>query len=174
MRESVHENRGASPPHHRGDGRTVCGEGSSKPSLPTFVHSSSAGYGNLAPSTEAGQVFCVFYALVGIPLNVVFLNHLATGLHGHLTTLERWEDQPRRSQVGTLLPQPCHDRTYFRLSPPEADTETEFTKQILGRQLWKKMFGQREKLNCDEVWTKSWLAPRGGLQHVQTIGFVPR
>nr|KAF6462084.1 potassium two pore domain channel subfamily K member 16 [Molossus molossus] len=57
------------------------------------------GYGNLAPSTEAGQVFCVFYALVGIPLNVVFLNHLGTGLRGHLTTLERWEDQPRRSQL---------------------------------------------------------------------------
>ncbi|NIG57889.1 potassium channel subfamily K member 16 [Pontoporia blainvillei] len=57
------------------------------------------GYGNLAPSTEAGQVFCVFYALVGIPLNVLFLNHLGTGLRAHLTTLERWEDQPRRSQL---------------------------------------------------------------------------
>ncbi|XP_026239506.2 potassium channel subfamily K member 16 [Urocitellus parryii] len=57
------------------------------------------GYGNLAPSTEAGQVFCVFYALVGIPLNVVFLNHLGTGLRAHLATLERWEDQPRRSQT---------------------------------------------------------------------------
>uniref|UniRef100_A0A8D1SUG0 2P domain potassium channel Talk-1 n=1 Tax=Sus scrofa TaxID=9823 RepID=A0A8D1SUG0_PIG len=57
------------------------------------------GYGNLAPSTEAGQVFCVFYALVGIPLNVVFLNHLGTGLRAHLTALERWEDQPRRSQL---------------------------------------------------------------------------
>ncbi|XP_005873853.1 PREDICTED: potassium channel subfamily K member 16 [Myotis brandtii] len=61
------------------------------------------GYGNLAPSTEAGQVFCVFYALVGIPLNVIFLNHLGTGLRGHLTTLERWEDQPRRSQVLQVL-----------------------------------------------------------------------
>ncbi|ELW66085.1 Potassium channel subfamily K member 16 [Tupaia chinensis] len=56
------------------------------------------GYGNLAPSTDAGQIFCVFYALVGIPLNVIFLNHLGTGLRAHLATLERWEDQPRRSQ----------------------------------------------------------------------------
>ncbi|OBS59754.1 hypothetical protein A6R68_09117 [Neotoma lepida] len=56
-------------------------------------------YGNLAPSTEAGQVFCVFYALMGIPLNVVFLNHLGTGLRAHLTTLDRWEDHPRHSQV---------------------------------------------------------------------------
>ncbi|XP_008066633.1 potassium channel subfamily K member 16 isoform X3 [Carlito syrichta] len=61
------------------------------------------GYGNLAPSTEAGQVFCVFYALVGIPLNVVFLNHLSTGLRAHLATLERWEDQPRRSQLLQVL-----------------------------------------------------------------------
>ncbi|KAH0520021.1 Potassium channel subfamily K member 16 [Microtus ochrogaster] len=57
------------------------------------------GYGNLAPSTEAGQVFCVFYALMGIPLNVVFLNHLGTGLRAHLTTLDRWEDHPRHSQA---------------------------------------------------------------------------
>lgn len=74
--------------------------------LPPAAHSlSAAGYGNLAPSTEAGQVFCVFYALVGIPLNVVFLNHLGTGLRAHLATLERWEDQPRRSQV---QPPPLH------------------------------------------------------------------
>ncbi|EHB04404.1 Potassium channel subfamily K member 16 [Heterocephalus glaber] len=57
------------------------------------------GYGNLAPSTGLGQVFCVFYALVGIPLNVVFLNHLGTGLRTHLATLERREEQPQCSQV---------------------------------------------------------------------------
>ncbi|XP_021521182.2 potassium channel subfamily K member 16 isoform X3 [Aotus nancymaae] len=61
------------------------------------------GYGNLAPSTEAGQVFCVFYALLGIPLNVIFLNHLGTGLRAHLTPIERWEDQPRRSQLLRVL-----------------------------------------------------------------------
>ncbi|KAL4837617.1 hypothetical protein H8958_005725 [Nasalis larvatus] len=61
------------------------------------------GYGNLAPSTEAGQVFCVFYALLGIPLNVIFLNHLGTGLRAYLATAERWEDQPRRSQVLQVL-----------------------------------------------------------------------
>ncbi|KAI4560622.1 hypothetical protein MJG53_017251 [Ovis ammon polii x Ovis aries] len=52
------------------------------------------GYGNLAPSTEAGQVFCVFYALVGIPLNVGFLNHLGTGLRAHLTMLESSPQTP--------------------------------------------------------------------------------
>uniref|UniRef100_A0A8C0K4N3 2P domain potassium channel Talk-1 n=1 Tax=Canis lupus dingo TaxID=286419 RepID=A0A8C0K4N3_CANLU len=50
-----------------------------------------------------GQVFCVFYALVGIPLNAIFLNHLGAGLHAHLATLERWEEQPRRSQLLQIL-----------------------------------------------------------------------
>jgi hypothetical protein len=41
---------------------------------------------------------------MGIPLNVVFLNHLGIGLRAHLAFLERWEDQPRRSQVELSLP----------------------------------------------------------------------
>uniref|UniRef100_A0A3P9L0E0 Potassium channel, subfamily K, member 17 n=1 Tax=Oryzias latipes TaxID=8090 RepID=A0A3P9L0E0_ORYLA len=32
------------------------------------------GYGNMSPSTSAGQIFCVFFALFGIPLNLVVLN----------------------------------------------------------------------------------------------------
>ncbi|XP_031204006.1 potassium channel subfamily K member 16-like [Mastomys coucha] len=61
------------------------------------------GYGNLAPSTEAGQIFCVFYALMGIPLNMVFLNHLGSGLRAHLTKPDTWEDHPRRSQFLQVL-----------------------------------------------------------------------
>nr|XP_020464233.1 potassium channel subfamily K member 17-like [Monopterus albus] len=34
------------------------------------------GYGNLCPTTSAGQIFCVFFALFGIPLNVVVLNRV--------------------------------------------------------------------------------------------------
>uniref|UniRef100_A0A8B9RSM4 Potassium two pore domain channel subfamily K member 16 n=1 Tax=Accipiter nisus TaxID=211598 RepID=A0A8B9RSM4_9AVES len=45
---------------------------------------------NLAPSTVAGQIFCVFYALFGVPLNLTFLNQLGKGLNDHLITLERW------------------------------------------------------------------------------------
>ena len=99
------------------------------PNSPFLIFAPSpppAGYGNLAPSTEAGQVFCVFYALVGIPLNVVFLNHLGTGLRAHLTMLERWEDQPRRSQVRSSLPTAPLGQSLLRSSRPEADTETEF------------------------------------------------
>ncbi|KAM8777756.1 LOW QUALITY PROTEIN: potassium channel subfamily K member 17 [Rhynchonycteris naso] len=34
------------------------------------------GYGNLSPHTMAARLFCIFFALVGIPLNLVVLNHL--------------------------------------------------------------------------------------------------
>uniref|UniRef100_A0A3Q4H081 Potassium two pore domain channel subfamily K member 16 n=1 Tax=Neolamprologus brichardi TaxID=32507 RepID=A0A3Q4H081_NEOBR len=34
------------------------------------------GYGNLSPSTVSGQIFCVFFALFGIPLNIVVLNRV--------------------------------------------------------------------------------------------------
>ncbi|KAM4625912.1 kinesin-like protein KIF6 [Polymixia lowei] len=47
------------------------------------------GYGNLSPSTVYGQVFCVFYALCGIPLNLAFLNQLGKCLTIHLGRLER-------------------------------------------------------------------------------------
>ncbi|KAJ8341009.1 hypothetical protein SKAU_G00333000 [Synaphobranchus kaupii] len=47
------------------------------------------GYGNLSPSTYSGQVFCVFYALCGIPLNLAFLNQVGKCLTLHLGRLER-------------------------------------------------------------------------------------
>ncbi|XP_062378691.1 potassium channel subfamily K member 17 [Sardina pilchardus] len=34
------------------------------------------GYGNISPNTMYGQIFCVFFALFGIPLNVVVLNKI--------------------------------------------------------------------------------------------------
>ncbi|XP_056111777.1 potassium channel subfamily K member 17 [Rhinichthys klamathensis goyatoka] len=34
------------------------------------------GYGNIIPLTTAGQIFCVLFALFGIPLNVVILNRV--------------------------------------------------------------------------------------------------
>ncbi|KAM6912811.1 uncharacterized protein FYW49_011245 [Xenentodon cancila] len=50
---------------------------------------SRTGYGNLSPSTVSGQVFCVFYALCGIPLNLAFLKQLGKCLTVHLGRLER-------------------------------------------------------------------------------------
>ncbi|NXF40919.1 KCNKG protein, partial [Nyctibius bracteatus] len=68
-------------------------------------------YGNLFPSTVAGQIFCVFYTLIGVPLNLAFLNQLGKGLNAHLIILERRVQKPAHAQVqlaillttGTLL-----------------------------------------------------------------------
>ncbi|XP_075451483.1 potassium channel subfamily K member 17-like [Ascaphus truei] len=34
------------------------------------------GYGNLSPSTVGGRFFCIFFALFGIPLNLILLNRI--------------------------------------------------------------------------------------------------
>uniref|UniRef100_A0A8C5MKS4 2P domain potassium channel Talk-1 n=1 Tax=Leptobrachium leishanense TaxID=445787 RepID=A0A8C5MKS4_9ANUR len=52
------------------------------------------GYGNLYPSTVGGQVFCVIYALFGIPLNVAFLNLIGKGLNTYLLALGRCAQEP--------------------------------------------------------------------------------
>ncbi|XP_058253997.1 potassium channel subfamily K member 4 isoform X2 [Hemibagrus wyckioides] len=43
------------------------------------------GFGNLSPKTEAGQLFCIFYALVGIPMFGILL----AGVGDHLGTMLR-------------------------------------------------------------------------------------
>ncbi|KAM5287046.1 potassium channel subfamily K member 17 isoform 1-T1 [Hipposideros larvatus] len=55
------------------------------------------GYGNLSPHTMAARLFCIFFALVGIPLNLVVLNHLGhlmrRGVHGCARRLGgAWQD----------------------------------------------------------------------------------
>uniref|UniRef100_A0A3Q3JMP6 Potassium channel domain-containing protein n=1 Tax=Monopterus albus TaxID=43700 RepID=A0A3Q3JMP6_MONAL len=49
------------------------------------------GYGNLCPTTSAGQIFCVFFALFGIPLNVVVLNRVGKYILKHLSYTFTWE-----------------------------------------------------------------------------------
>ncbi|XP_049620711.1 potassium channel subfamily K member 17 [Suncus etruscus] len=55
------------------------------------------GYGNLSPHTMAARLFCIFFALVGIPLNLVVLNQLGRlmkrGVHGCARRLGKtWKD----------------------------------------------------------------------------------
>ncbi|XP_077121249.1 potassium channel, subfamily K, member 16-like [Ranitomeya variabilis] len=38
------------------------------------------GYGTIAPKTAGGQIFCVIYALFGIPLNVIILGRVGNAL----------------------------------------------------------------------------------------------
>lgn len=50
------------------------------------------GFGNTSPKTEGGQLFCIFYALVGIPLFGILLagvgDHLGTGLRKLVAKIE--------------------------------------------------------------------------------------
>ncbi|XP_067113453.1 potassium channel subfamily K member 4 [Osmerus mordax] len=60
------------------------------------------GFGNISPKTEGGQLFCIFYALVGIPLFGFLLagvgDHLGTGLSKAVLKIEtlflRWKVSP--------------------------------------------------------------------------------
>uniref|UniRef100_A0A663LN05 Potassium two pore domain channel subfamily K member 17 n=1 Tax=Athene cunicularia TaxID=194338 RepID=A0A663LN05_ATHCN len=58
------------------------------------------GYGNLSPSTAAGRIFCILFALFGIPLNLVLLNEIGQlmllGVQHCAHRLERF-DSPTRS-----------------------------------------------------------------------------
>uniref|UniRef100_A0A3P8SL97 Potassium channel subfamily K member 4 n=1 Tax=Amphiprion percula TaxID=161767 RepID=A0A3P8SL97_AMPPE len=50
------------------------------------------GFGNISPKTEGGQLFCIFYALVGIPMFGILLagvgDHLGTGLRKAVAKIE--------------------------------------------------------------------------------------
>ncbi|KAJ8396425.1 hypothetical protein AAFF_G00017310 [Aldrovandia affinis] len=60
------------------------------------------GYGNIAPQTEGGQLFCIFYALIGIPMFGILLagvgDHLGTGLRKAIAKIEtlflKWKVSP--------------------------------------------------------------------------------
>ncbi|KAM9847028.1 potassium channel subfamily K member 4 [Aulostomus maculatus] len=60
------------------------------------------GFGNISPKTEGGQLFCIFYALVGIPLFGILLagvgDHLGTGLRKAVAKIEtlflKWRVSP--------------------------------------------------------------------------------
>uniref|UniRef100_UPI0037E84027 potassium channel subfamily K member 4 n=1 Tax=Semicossyphus pulcher TaxID=241346 RepID=UPI0037E84027 len=60
------------------------------------------GFGNISPKTEGGQLFCIFYALVGIPMFGILLagvgDHLGTGLRKAVLKIEtlfrKWKVSP--------------------------------------------------------------------------------
>lgn len=59
---------------------------------PPPLTSHRTGFGNISPKTEGGQLFCIFYALVGIPLFGILLagvgDHLGTGLRKTVAKIE--------------------------------------------------------------------------------------
>ena len=49
--------------------------------------SSSSGYGNVAPKTPAGRLFCVFYGLFGVPLCLTWISALGKFFGGRAKRL---------------------------------------------------------------------------------------
>uniref|UniRef100_A0A3B4UTR0 Potassium channel subfamily K member 4 n=1 Tax=Seriola dumerili TaxID=41447 RepID=A0A3B4UTR0_SERDU len=69
------------------------------------------GFGNISPKTEGGQLFCIFYALVGIPMFGILLagvgDHLGTGLRKAVAKIEvlflKWRVSPMIVRVITAV-----------------------------------------------------------------------
>lgn len=55
--------------------------------LCTPLSSSSSGYGNVAPKTPAGRLFCVFYGLFGVPLCLTWISALGKFFGGRAKRL---------------------------------------------------------------------------------------
>uniref|UniRef100_A0A8C0FPR6 Potassium channel domain-containing protein n=1 Tax=Bubo bubo TaxID=30461 RepID=A0A8C0FPR6_BUBBB len=58
---------------------------------------STIGYGTLRPKTAGGQIFCVFFALFGIPLNIVFLCSLTP------FPPQEWEEENKTKGSGIKI-----------------------------------------------------------------------
>ena len=62
------------------------------------------GYGHLAPTTDSGRIFCIFYALIGIPLTWMLLARLgymiSCGVSRVISGFERRFLQREPSLVG--------------------------------------------------------------------------
>lgn len=54
------------------------------------------GYGNISPSTRNGQIFCIFYAIIGIPLVGVFLAVIGQKLS---TPVKKFKNQSKNRYV---------------------------------------------------------------------------
>lgn len=64
--------------------------------------SSSSGYGNVAPKTPAGRLFCVFYGLFGVPLCLTWISALGKFFGGRAKRLGQF-----LTKRGVSLVCPC-------------------------------------------------------------------
>ena len=49
-----------------------------------------SGYGNISPVTTGGRVFCVFFALIGIPFALIMFAEIGKKLAQLFTTIDSW------------------------------------------------------------------------------------
>ncbi|XP_069464854.1 potassium channel subfamily K member 17 [Ambystoma mexicanum] len=87
------------------------------------------GYGNLSPDTVSGRIFCIFFALFGIPLNLILLNRIGQWM---LSWVHRCADalgrKLRQQRMAKALTSSCALLTgllLFFLLPPLMFTSIE-------------------------------------------------
>ncbi|XP_043367547.1 potassium channel subfamily K member 17 isoform X1 [Dermochelys coriacea] len=87
------------------------------------------GYGNLSPSTVSAQIFCIFFALFGIPLNLILLNRIGQlMLSGVQQCTKRLGEKLHWQEAATILTRTCALVTgllLFLLLPPFLFSVTE-------------------------------------------------
>ena len=59
------------------------------------IYFSFPGYGHISPTTRTGQIFCIIFALIGIPLCGIML----TGIGEKLSNLTEMAERPFRSKL---------------------------------------------------------------------------
>ncbi|XP_007473020.1 potassium channel subfamily K member 16-like isoform X4 [Monodelphis domestica] len=63
---------------------------------------STIGYGILCPKTTGGQLFCVIFAFFGIPLNIIFLQHVGKALSRLSAKLVKCLNRQEMNEVDSL------------------------------------------------------------------------
>lgn len=66
-----------------------------------FSLSNYKGYGNIAPKTSGGRVFCIFYGLFGVPLCLTWISELGKFFGGRAKHLGQYLTKKGFSLVST-------------------------------------------------------------------------
>ncbi|VDD90262.1 unnamed protein product [Enterobius vermicularis] len=81
----------------------------------------SIGYGNMVPITPKGRMFCVVYALFGVPLMLITVADIGKFLSEHIIKLyAKYSEARRRYQK----------RKFSRLSNTDTDDETQIREEL--------------------------------------------
>ncbi|PAA90080.1 hypothetical protein BOX15_Mlig006444g1, partial [Macrostomum lignano] len=86
------------------------------------------GYGNLSPTTPAGQSVCCVYALIGIPMLAVFLSGIADRVKGVQLRLHRlscWRNRGRLPKAASSVVYTLIGLVIFFIVPASVFTATE-------------------------------------------------
>lgn len=73
----------------------------------------SAGYGNIAPKTPSGKVFCIFYGLFGVPLCFTWISELGKFFGGRAKHLGKHLTKKGVTLVRNLHKQPLYFKSEY-------------------------------------------------------------